>query len=98
MAKLTSDDIQPTCELLEKLQNVQRAIRDLTDAHDDGSPGDFKVAITQDCGGKDTPVAHTHRLSWWVVQRGLRAMERELMSKLQAKDIEVEAYAPQEAS
>lgn len=94
-ARLSTEDLQPVADLLEKLQNVQRAMRDLHDAQ--GNPGDggeFRCAVTQQYQGKDIPVAHTHGLSYWVVLQGLAAMERELLSQLANKEISVESALP----
>lgn len=96
-AVLSTEDLQPVADLIERVQNVQRAIRDLHEAYDGGRDGDeFRVAITQRMivGAKDTAVAHTHGISYWVLLQGLAAMERELLKQLQAKEITVESVLP----
>lgn len=98
-ATLTIQDLQPVADLLERVQSVQRAIRDLKDAQSDGVNIDgeayFSCAITmQPKYDKAAHVANTHGLSYWVVLQGLAAMERELRSQLQNKEICVESALP----
>lgn len=91
-AVLTAEDIQPVADLLEKVQNVQRAIRDLQDAQGDDPKTEFSCAITiKPLYEKEAAVANTHGLSFWVVLQGLAAMERELLQKLDARNITVES-------
>lgn len=91
-ARLAIPDIQPVVDLLEQLQNVQRAMRDLHDGHEEGAQ--YSAAIVLHESLREVPVAHTHRLSYWVVLQGLAAMERELLSQLQNKEISVESALP----
>lgn len=92
-AILAAEDLQPVADLLERVQCVQRAIRDLHEAHEEGL--EFSVAIAaQPLYGKEMPVAHTHTLSYFVVLQGLAAMERELLQMLRARGITVESVLP----
>jgi hypothetical protein len=91
-ARLAIADLQPVADLIERLQNVQRAMRDLHDAHEDN--GEYAVVITQREHSKDIPVAHTHTLSYWVVLQGLAAMERELLAQLASKGIQTDSALP----
>lgn len=91
-ANLTTDDLQTVADLIEKLQNVQRAIRDLHDYNADEPNEEIRVNLASG-GSREQPVAHTHSLSYWVVLQGLKAMERELLRLLAAKDITVEPVA-----
>lgn len=98
-ATLTLSDIQPVADLLDRLQNVQRAMRDMNEALGEGETidgqADFSCAITiKPKYGKEEPVANTHSLSYWVVLQGLAAMERELLSQLKSKEITVESALP----
>lgn len=97
-AVLSAEDIQPVADLLEKLQNVQRAIKDLHDAEADEPSvkgNEYGVCISLFEPTKECSVAHTHRLSYWVVQQGLAAMERELRAKLEGThEITVESVLP----
>lgn len=92
-ASLTIEDIQPVADLLDRLQNVQRAVRDLHDAHEDNLEFSCEISARPNVGANQ-PVAHTHRLSYWVVLQGLAAMERELLSQLKTKEITVESALP----
>lgn len=92
-ANLTIDDIEPVADLLERLQNVQRAIRDLQEAYEDRAEFSCSIELCN-VVGKNQAVAHTHRLSFWVVLQGLAAMERELRSQLENKAITVESALP----
>jgi mannose-6-phosphate isomerase-like protein (cupin superfamily) len=91
-ARLAIADLQPVADLIDRLQNVQTAIRDLHTAFEEGV--EYGVAITQRGHGKDIPVAHTHTLSYWVVLQGLAAMERELLQQLASKDIQIDSALP----
>lgn len=91
-AILSPEDLQPVGDLIERVQNVQRAIRDLHEVSD--IEADLCMAITLKEGARDVPVANTHRLSYWVVMQGLAAMERELLKQLQAREITVESVLP----
>lgn len=92
-AVLSAEDIQPVADLLERVQNVQRAIGDLHEANEEGM--EFAVAITtKPLYEKERAVAHSHTLSYWVVLQGLAAMERELLKQLQAKEITIESVLP----
>lgn len=93
-ASLTLDDIQPVADLLDRLQNVQRAVRDLHEAHEENREFSCEITARSNLHSKDQPVAHTHRLSYWVVLQGLAAMERELLSQLRSKEITVESALP----
>lgn len=92
-ASLTIDDIQPVSDLLDRLQNVQRAMRDMRDAHEDNLEFSCEISARPTIGANQ-PVAHTHRLSYWVVLQGLAAMERELLGQLKSKEITVESALP----
>lgn len=92
-AVLEISDIQPVADLLEKVQNVQRAIKDLHEAYGEGEK-EFNVAATSREGVRDVPVANTHTLSYWCVLQGLAAIERELIGKLAERDITMASVLP----
>lgn len=94
-AILSAEDLQPVADLIERVQNVQRAIRDLHETRDEvGAPDVFNVSITCRDHLRDYPVANTHQLSYWIVLQGLAAMERELLKQLQQREITVESVLP----
>jgi hypothetical protein len=92
-AVLSTEDLQPVADLLEQVQNVQRAMCDLHDEFEAGG-GDFFVEVLRKTPYKQSPIAHTHHLTYGTVMQGLAAMERELIAQLQAKEITVQSALP----
>lgn len=88
-AVLSANDLQPVADLIERLQNVRTAMRDLNNAYETGA--DYCVQVVQKPHLSDVLVASTHQLSYAIVMEGLATMEGVLLSQLYAKGIEVES-------
>jgi hypothetical protein len=91
-ARLTQDDLQPVADLIERLQTVQAAMRDMR-VENNIADRLYYVRIHESWGA--TPmVASAPGMPFSLVLQGLAAMERELLAQLQAKDIQIESALP----
>lgn len=77
-ARLSPQDLQPAADLIEQIQDIRQALRDLDGADEDAR---YKVRVYQQWG-RDSLVASVFPLPLCVVVAGLQAMERVLVERL----------------
>jgi hypothetical protein len=93
-ARLAIADLGPVADLLERLQELQAAMVDLS--HRQGDVSAFKVQIhnADALSVSESLIASAYRLPYFAVLQGLAAMERELLQQLASKDIQIESALP----
>jgi hypothetical protein len=91
-AVLAHDQIDGVVADLELLKDIRRAREELRDAE---FKADERVTLTisTTSGIKEQPVCFVHGGSEWLASVALRAMEREVLTRLSTKDISVEEPA-----
>lgn len=89
-AVLAHEQIRSVIDDLELLQDIRRAIEDLRNSEVEPSER-VTLTISSKVSAKESPICFVHGGSEWLAGIALRAMEREVASRLASKNIEVEA-------